>query len=153
LSRHLHYLETVRHEIQGMDCVSVSDDLSGKVTLQHKSNGKLYTLDPTVGTDDGTVITTEIYTTKFDFETMNLKSMQSLNIISDLLDSGYTIQVRWSDDDYLTWSSGRSIDLTDGFPATQQLGSFRRRAFRIRHADNKPLRLEALEVTYDTGIS
>lgn len=136
--------EKMWHQWSGVNCVSMADAESGKAVLQHKTNGKLYYLDPTVGTDDGTAISTEIYTTKYDFESMNLKSMQSLNIVSDMVGTTKTIDVRWSDDDYNTWSDWRTLSF---YPRAfyVSLGSFRRRAFNIKFNGGVPARFEALE--------
>jgi len=130
-----------------------ADNQSGKIKLLSFTNGNIVTLDPTVCQDEGNPISCEIVTNKYDMDTYVRKFMPSAMVVGDSYSTSNVVQLSWSNDDYLTWATDRTIDLTDGYPATQQLGSFRRRAFRIRHADNKPLRLEALEVTYDTGIS
>lgn len=137
--------EKLWHEWQGYGCISMTDgDMSGKAILQHATNGKLYYLDPTVGTDDGVAITTNITTTKYDFESMNLKSMQSFNIVSDIVGTNKTVDVRWSDDDYNTWSNWKTLSFSPRayFCA---LGSFRRRAFNIKFTGGVPARFEALE--------
>lgn len=135
--------EKLWHSWSGVSCVAMAEDGLGKAILQHKTNGKLYYLDTTVGTDDGTPITMEVYTTKMDFESMNNKSMQSLYLVGDLLEDK-TIDIRWSDDDYNTWSTWRVLDL---YPRAYyaSLGSFRRRAFHLKYTGGVPLRLEAFE--------
>ena len=135
--------EKMWHEWTGTNVVAMTDDSSGKAILQDGSNGKTYYMDPTIGTDNGVAINMEVYTTKYDFETMNLKSMQSFNYVSDL-QQGKTIQVRWSDDDYNTWSDWRTISLYPRAYFTT-LGSFRRRAFNIKYTGGIPFRSEAIE--------
>lgn len=137
--------ERMWHEWQGVNCVAMTDgDQTAKAIMQHATNGKLYYLDPTVGTDDSTAITMQVYTTKYDMETMNLKSMQSLNIVSDIVGSSKTVDIRWSDDDYNTWSSWKTLSFS---PRAYfcSLGSFRRRAFNIKYTGGIPARFEALE--------
>lgn len=136
--------EKMWHQWSGVNCVAMSDSESGRAILQHKTNGKLYYLDPSVGTDDGTAIQMEIYTTKYDFETMNLKSMQSFNLVSDMVGSTKTVDIRWSDDDYNTWSDWRTLNF---YPRAfyVSLGSFRRRAFNIKFSGGVPARFEAIE--------
>lgn len=135
--------EKMWHEWTGINVVAMTDDGSGKAILQDGSNGKTYYLDPTIGTDDGTNISCDIYTTKYDFETMNLKTMQSFNIVSDLLTS-QTINFRWSDDDFNTWSNWRTLVL---YPRSfyTSLGSFRRRTFHLQFTGGVPIRFESLE--------
>ena len=86
-------------------------------------------------------------------DTYSRKFMSGATIVGDHYDSANVVGLSWTNDDYLSWATDRPIDLNDSFPIAQQLGHFRRRAFRLRHSENKPLRLEALEVIYETGIS
>lgn len=136
--------ERMWHEWSGIDCVAMTDDDSGKAILQHATNGKLYYLDPTIGTDDGENILMEVFTTKYDFDTMNIKGMQSLNIVSDRVGTDTTIDIRWSDDDYRTWSDWRTLNFNPR-AFFCGLGSFRRRAFNIQYSGGLPARFEALE--------
>ena len=75
--------ERMWHEWSGIDVVNAADDGTGKSVVQDGANGKLYYMDPTVGTDDGVNITMKVFTSKYDFDTMNIKAMQSLNVVSD----------------------------------------------------------------------
>ena len=131
-------------ESTGVGAIQMTDDDSGKAVLQHATNGKIYHVDPTVGTDDGVPIQMEVYTQKYDFDTMNLKSMQSINIVSDQVGTDTTMQLRWSDDDYRTWSDWRTINFN---PRAYfcNLGSFRRRAFNLKYTGGLPARFEAFE--------
>ena len=122
----------------------MTDDDSGKAIVQHSTNGKIYYMDPTVGTDDGVAIPMEVYTQKYDFDTMNLKSMQSIHIICDQVGTNTTMQLRWSDDDYRTWSDWRTINFNPRAYFVN-LGSFRRRAFNLKYTGGIPFRCEAIE--------
>lgn len=123
-----------------------TDPGTGKSTLLHNTDGYLYTLDPSVFQDNSTSILADVYTSKYDGSTMNRKFMHNLNIVGDL-DSSFSI--RWSDDDYVTWNSYTSLNSTR--PFMSRCGSFRRRAFNIRHTSNEDFRLEALEFEVDVG--
>lgn len=129
----------------------LTDTNLGKAVLLHATNGKIYNLDPLVYQDDGSSIAVDIYTAKVDYDTMNRKFMHNLTLVGDLV-SGDTVTVYWSDDDYATWSSGATLDMAVR-PVFQRLGSFRRRAFRILHTSNNPMRLEAIEAEVDLGFS
>jgi hypothetical protein len=124
----------------------IADPMSGKSTLLHNSDGYLYTLDPDVYQDNATSILADAYTSKYDGSTMNRKFMHNLNVVGDL---GSTFTIRWSDDDYATWNTFLSLSSTR--PFVSRCGSFRRRAFNIRHTANEDFRLEALEFEVDVG--
>ena len=136
--------EQMWHQWTGVNCVSVMDNSTGKPILQHKTNGKYYYLDPTIGTDDSVAFDMEVITTKYDFETMNRKQIQGMYLVGDQVGTSETVSVRWSDDDYQTWSSWHSINIS-GRPYLPRLGAFRRRAFDIKYSGTYPLRWEALE--------
>ena len=119
---------------------------NGKYAFLHNTDGYMYVLDPAVFRDNATAILTDAYTAKYDGSTMNRKFMHNLNIVGDL---GQTHTIRWSDDDYATWSSFATLSTTRPFYA--RCGSFRRRAFNIRHTANEDFRAEALEFEVDVG--
>jgi hypothetical protein len=131
-------------ESTGGNFIQMTDDDSGKAIIQGATTGKIYYVDPTVGTDDGVPIQMEAYTMKYDFDTMNLKSMQSLNVVSDQVGTTTTMQIRWSDDDYRTWSDWRTLNFNPR-AYFANLGSFRRRAFNLKYAGGLPARFESLE--------
>jgi len=123
-----------------------SDIDNGKSALLHNTDGYVYILDPTIYRDNGVEILEDIYSSKYDSSTMNRKFMHNLTVIGD---AGSTYTIRWSDDDYATWNAFKTLDTTR--PWFARCGSFRRRAFNIRHAANEDSRVEALEFEVDTG--
>lgn len=131
---------------------SCTDNSSGKVILQHESNGNCYWLDPTVGTDAAdTNIPVEIITTKEDFETMRQKVLTKLTLTSDIIVND-TIDLRWSDDDYQTWSNWYTLNLSPRC-VKHQLGQFRRRAFHLKYTGNNPIRFEDFEFEFKQGVA
>lgn len=133
------------------ECDYMADNSTGMVYLLHKSNGNVYTLDPSVYTDNGNDILCELVTNRYDMDTYHRKFMCSAKIVGDRYSSSNSVILSWTNDDYETWSNPKTITLTDDFPAFQRLGVFRRRAFKITHNLNQPLRLESLEVEYNEG--
>jgi hypothetical protein len=119
---------------------------SGKAALLHNTDGYIYTVEPLIYEDNATAILADAYTMKYDGGTMNRKFMHNLNVVSDQ-NSTYTI--RWSDDDYTTWNSFLTLNATR--PFITRLGSFRRRAFNVRHTANEDFRIEAIEFEVDVG--
>lgn len=118
------------------------------------SAGEIYLMSETAYQDHGRAIKTQITTLKLDFDNMNRKDIYRMAVFGDWPLSGdSTITVEWSDDDYRTWSNPRTIQLSSNHPWTRRLGKFVRRAFRITHTDNTPLRLEGMEVDINNGTS
>ena len=130
-----------------------ADSGTGMINFLGNTSGNIAKLDPDVYQDEGNPISVEIVTNKYDMDTYNRKYMNSVFVVGDLYSTTNAISLQWTDDDYQTWSNVKTIDLVDTLPAFFRLGQFRRRAFRIRHSNNMPLRLESLEVSYDKGIS
>lgn len=132
--------------------MSAADDQGGKIILQHESNGNFYKLDPALGTDavDGT-IPVEIITTKLDFENMRQKVMTKMMLTSDTI-VGDTVDVRWSDDDYTTWSNWSTLNLSPRC-VKHQMGQFRRRALHLKYTGTNPIRFEDMEFEYKQGVA
>lgn len=132
------------------NCNYMCDQQTGAAYLVHKNNGCVYKIDPTVYQDDGVNILVDITTNKYDMDTYKRKFIRNIRVVGDRSDS---VNVRWSDDDYQTWSNTKSIAMNDDFPNFARLGSFRRRAFNIKHSTGYPLRLESIEVSFYEGDS
>lgn len=123
-------------------------DADGDVILQHSSNGKLYKLDPLVYNDFDADIEARIRLAKQDFDTDAYKFYHQTTVIGDKSTHAYVL--RWSDDDYTTWSNDKILNVGDR-PYFMRSGKARRRAWEIEYTHNSPSRLEALEVTYSIG--
>jgi hypothetical protein len=54
--------------------------------------------------------------------------------------------LRWTDDDYVTYSKFRTIDLDLERSRARRLGNFSRRAFEVLHVKDANFRMEALEI-------
>jgi hypothetical protein len=120
------------------------------VLVQHTSDGKLYKLDPTIYTDDAGAILVKIVTGRLDFGNAMQKRIFRAELIADIQSSG-TVTFDWTNDDYTTWSSSRSLDLTTR-PYTKALGVLRRPAFRFLHSANAAFRIEAIEFDFSAGV-
>lgn len=122
--------------------------------LGSEGNSVLYLMDEGTYKDDTFDITMQLTTLKLDFDNMNRKDMYRASLFGDWpLDTTSTITLEWSDDDYRTWSNPRSIQLSTYLPVTRRLGKFRRRAFRLTHTGNVPVRLEGMEVDINNGVN
>lgn len=131
-----------------------ADGPAGKPYILHSGGTNIYTMSENVFTDAGTAFRCEIVTEKQDFDTINRKFMHRLSIIGDVPDStgaDNTVSIEWSDDDYTTWSTARNLTFNYDFPVMGQLGSFRRRAFRLRYSSPHLIRFMGLEVDINKG--
>lgn len=64
---------------------------------------------------------------------------------------GGTLKVRWSDDDYQSWSNWMSVTLNVSSPQLTQLGTFKKRAFHFRHETPGPFRMSEPELQISLG--
>jgi hypothetical protein len=112
--------------------------------MQHATSGALYELSQDVYIDPIGAIAARIRTPKFDGETAKFKAMATVEVIGDKVDSYATI--RYTDDDFVTYSSFRSVDLEAQRSRLRRMGNFSRRSFEVLHVRNALLRLEALEI-------
>jgi hypothetical protein len=124
-----------------------TEGANNKILVLHNTDGKVYRLNPDVHTDDAGNILVTIITDRVDFNNINYKEQLGLTLICDQQSSG-TVTVDWSDDDYTTWKTSRSLDLTAGRAYTKAGGVFRRRAYRFAHTTNAPFRAETFELDY-----
>jgi len=133
-------------------CVSATFSNTHDRILQHESNGKLYDFDQSNFTDDGAVITVEVYTPNFDGGVRRRKQMTAMEFIGDQTPGSF-LQVRINDSDYDSnrWTNFRSVDMSVIRPRLVNCGTFVRRAVHMRHACNTRLRLQAVELQLDIG--
>lgn len=118
----------------------------------HRQNGHIYTLYPLHYTDADGDFAVEIVTPNLDGKTRFNKVLSRLDVNGDQVE-GSILQVRWSDDDYQTWSEYLNLDMGLDVPSERGLGSFTRRAFHLKHKQNTPLRLRSVDLYPDLGTS
>ena len=114
------------------------------------SNGKVYTFDPDVYQDDGEDIVVTMVTDLYDFGNIRRKFLYRLDVIGDRQSSTSNLSISWTDDNYLNYKTARTVDLSSRAYLTR-LGQFERRAFKLVHQANTPLRLEALDLYFKTS--
>ena len=123
-------------------------------TSRSETGGKIYTINPVsqgnLYQDDGSNYTMEIRTSKIDLGTSKRKRIKSIRLICDADPTG-SATLEWSDDDYATWSTARTFDLTSKEPKLSACGSHKGyRAYRLKHTGNAAFRAEALEIEYES---
>lgn len=130
--------------------VSATFDASLNHYLQHGTNGKTYDVSDTQYTDDGSLITVDVVTPNFDGGTRRKKNMTSMEFIGDQV-TGSVINVRCSDDDYQSWTNFRNVSMANKRAFLTGCGTFRRRAYHLRHRKNTAFRIKAAEMQLDLG--
>ena len=138
------------HEGNYFPIVASAYDNEGNHILQHESTGELFYISGDNYKDGEYPIVLDIYTPPFDANTYRRKHLKVMKFIGDQV-PGSTAEVRWSADDYQTWSSKRSIDLSLARPVLTNCGTFTKRAYHIRHTADTPFRMRAVDVQYDLG--
>jgi hypothetical protein len=106
-------------------------------------------------------ILNEIRTPNIDFGTSNRKFMSRFVVDLQASDKTYSsgfgstaLTVEWSDDDHNTFSTAITPETDTDTPTTfraTQLGSFRRRSFRVRYYGKKFIRWNYFEVDINKG--
>lgn len=129
---------------------SNSQDFANALIME-KDTGDIYEMSPApLGVsyaptykDGSRTITVDIVTNNADGGTCNKKRCNSLEVIGDKVAS--TLSVSYSDDDYQTWSTPRTVDLS-ARPILRNMGMFIKRAHKFTHAADTALRLRAFEL-------
>ncbi len=101
--------------------------------------------------DNGTPFEVQVQTAKGDMGNMARKFYGAATLIAD--QNAGTPSIAASDDDYQTFTTFGTVDLSAQRPRINRLGSSRRRAWQISQTDSNPLRWEALEIEYSQGES
>ncbi len=123
---------------------------TAQTILQHETDGWLYVVDSANVEDWNGPITVDIYTPNYDAGTARDKTITCIYPdASQLL--GSILQVRYSDDDYQTWSQFRTIDLGIRKPSSRDWGVFKRRALNLRHQSPTRFRIKSLDLQMDIG--
>jgi hypothetical protein len=111
------------------------------------TSGKVYLMNHAslVFTDDGTTYTARVQLPKLDLGTNRTKFWGNLELIADIETGSSPITLFYTDDDYQTYTTWGTLDLSQSRNIATRTGSSRRRGWGLSHAANTPMRLECLE--------
>lgn len=140
--------------------------LSAKISTLFKSWSNLYNGEGLIGAynnvyyswtpgssvpylDIDSNITRIMRTSIIDFDTYSYKDIPALTVIGDKQSSTSNISLRWSKDDYQSWTTAKNIDMSSAFPTTQALGTSRRWAFEFSDTVQNPQRVRGFELEYN----
>lgn len=110
----------------------------------------IYTLNPNVYQDNNQDIYCRVVTDIKDNGTTKRKFYGRLEIVGDKVEGG-TMQVSHSGDDYITWSTPRTVDLNAPRSQVYLSGADRRRAWKFLCTSNVSLRLDSAEIDFRIG--
>ena len=117
----------------------------GKNYVQHEDTGSIYEFSTAYTDDDGVYIDTKVRTGRLDAGDPSTPKVQSqLVAVTDRISSA--LLVRWTDDDFQTWTKYRRAALSSDRPELRRGGNFRRRAYDLRYTDAPALRLYGVDL-------
>jgi hypothetical protein len=117
---------------------------AGRQYMQDASSGALYEFSQEAYKDNVGAIAARIRTPKADSGSVKPKFMASAELIGDKIDSNACI--RYTDDDYVTYSKFKPVDLNANRSRVRRLGNYNRRSFEILHVGDALFRMEAIEI-------
>lgn len=109
--------------------------------------------DKTTCLDYGVPYIAAITTGLEDYDTYNEKSMGRLIIVGDRPSINTNVYLSWTDNDYQSFSNVRVVNMNQYVPDVQQLGSFRRRAFKLTCQPTVPFRIRYFKCSINIGAS
>ena len=132
----------------------IIDGTTGQESLfSITTDNAIYRFTPDVYQDNAVDFPVIFRTKRMNYGTNNNKFMSSMGIWADRAPSVGSIDVQSTDDDYLTYSTARSVDLDHERPNLQQWGRFRARAFKFTYTSNNPLRIRNIEIDINMGVT
>lgn len=112
--------------------------------FQSRLTGEILEMDPAVYTDTSGPIRCLARTKAYDWGMLKNKFLPELYLLADTIST--TVTVSYSDDDYTSYSTARSINMSTVKKMLQRCGSSRRRSWDVVHEDNTPMRIFGMEV-------
>jgi hypothetical protein len=131
----------------------------GSAKLIHNSNGNVVLVSETVASDQITSgaavnIYSEMTTCKQDMDSMRRKDCNRLTMVGMAPQvANLPMTIQWSDNDYQTWSSARTLNINGSYSSINQLGKFRRRAWKFTYNNALPIFFEGYEMDLNIGSS
>ena len=138
-------------------CVGIS--IGGTMVNYSISNtetsGKIYLMNPAsfVYADDTNAYTSTAQLPPIDHGTSKRKFYSEIELICDKELSSSPISILYSDDDYQSFTTLGTIDLSDERPRVLRCGSSRKRIWAISHSAQTPFRIEYLQGKMSVGVS
>jgi hypothetical protein len=123
---------------------------NGTVFVQHATDGRIYSFQPTVYQDAGTTFEVVLQTARSNFGSPMSKTETELALIGDTTLGSVSVSV--SDNDYSSFAARGSIDMSVPDKKTTRLGSFYNRAHKFVYASTSSFRVQAWVPEMKQGI-
>lgn len=118
---------------------------------QHATEGKNYSIRETHYQDNAVNFTVLGRFKPVDIDDTKRKFVRSAELIGDRNTSTTNVSLQYSDDDFTTLSTARTLDMSQPSPMATRLGNFERRAWQFSYAGANFLRLQALQLKLRLG--
>lgn len=105
----------------------------------------------TIYQDFGVNFEMKFRTAMSNFGTNRVKFGTRLLVDCDQTPTPSNVMISWTDNDYQTFSTPRSVDVSQEYKQLYALGRFRKRAYNVTYSDNFPMRMQGLEFDYVQG--
>ena len=134
---------------------------ASEVLFLLEGSGDIYRFTPDETTDRNTTVTSgggtafevAIQTERIDFGTMVRKYMRRLELLADKTATTTNVLVSYSDDDYNTFTSTRTLDLSQDHTFLPLGGNFRRRAYKFSYTGTNRIRWQGFELYFRFGTN
>lgn len=134
-----------------LNIVTGAGAVASKCLFNLEGVSTLFKFDPTLYQDNGTNFTCTVVTDKVRFDTYKTKFISRLVVWANKPSSSSLLSISWTDNDYQTFSTARTVDISTQRPRLDRLGKFRERAFKFTFTDNQPFILLSVEVDLNMG--
>lgn len=115
------------------------------------TTGTVFDFD--VNQDAGADFTMSVQTDNMDVDTDRRKFWKKIRLAYDRQSSTSNLGISYSDDDFVSYSTARNIDMSGNLSWLARLGSSSRRSWKFTNTANTPCRIQAVEIDYDVGQS
>jgi hypothetical protein len=116
-------------------------------SLMDTSTGKQMVMLPSTYVDATGPINVTSISPPYDWNTSNYKRFNYISQLGDFINT--MVNISFSDDDYQSFSTPRAMQLVGPRNQLRGGGSSRRRAWKLTHQDNTPLRIGELRLDLD----
>ena len=121
------------------NCVSAVY-LNGITYLQDVSSGQIHKMSPTIYQDNASSFTVQLQTERSNFGVYRRKTEKSVSLVGDSITGQVGVEV--SDNDYSSWVSSGTIDMSLQQKKLTRLGAFYERAHRFSYTANSSFRVQ-----------
>lgn len=138
---------------EGLKIEAVWGMYNGGVYTAIQNQTSISILSPSIYRDFNSNFTCRYVTEPIDFDTYNWKTMDRLTLsCSQHLNTGTSnATISWSDNDWVSTTGSRTINVFSVSPNIHRLGKFRTRSLKVEYADNYPFWVSKMTVNINIG--